>query len=269
MNPRPSGNLQNPRKYGNPPFKIAIIHGGPGAAGEMAPVAEELSAEYGVLEPFQTKNSLDGQVEELKGILEKQASLPVTLIGHSWGAWLSLVVAAQFPLLVKKLILVSSAGFQTDSGLRTQERRFQRMTKQDKQTLLALTQDFRTPDQTDKNEVFKRLGNLFSKIDAYDLVDTQDDPIIYQYDIYQAIWPEAEELRKSGKLLEYAAKITCPVWAIHGDHDPHRAADVQGPLSAQLKDFHFILLKKCGHRPWQEKHELAVFFERLRSELLN
>ncbi|MHA1167837.1 MAG: alpha/beta fold hydrolase, partial [Candidatus Hodarchaeales archaeon] len=31
------------RKHGKPPYSIAVIHGGPGAGGEMAPVAIELS----------------------------------------------------------------------------------------------------------------------------------------------------------------------------------------------------------------------------------
>ncbi len=47
-------NMTNIRKYGNPPFSVAVIHGGPGAPGEMAPVARELSSRWGVLEPLQT-----------------------------------------------------------------------------------------------------------------------------------------------------------------------------------------------------------------------
>ena len=47
-------NMKNPRLYGSAPFNIAVIHGGPGAPGEMAPVARELSSLRGVLEPLQT-----------------------------------------------------------------------------------------------------------------------------------------------------------------------------------------------------------------------
>jgi len=60
--------MKNPKKYGDAPFKIIVIHGGPGAPGEMAPVAEELSSDYGVLEPLQTKDSIKEQIEtELHG----------------------------------------------------------------------------------------------------------------------------------------------------------------------------------------------------------
>jgi hypothetical protein len=35
--------MKNLRKYGEEPFEVAVIHGGPGAPGEMAPVAGELA----------------------------------------------------------------------------------------------------------------------------------------------------------------------------------------------------------------------------------
>jgi hypothetical protein len=63
--------VKNLRKYGNKPFNVAVIHGGPGAPGEMAPVARELSSVRGILEPLQTAATLEGQVQELKAVLEK------------------------------------------------------------------------------------------------------------------------------------------------------------------------------------------------------
>lgn len=31
--------MKNPRIYGKPPYRVALVHGGPGATGEMAVVA--------------------------------------------------------------------------------------------------------------------------------------------------------------------------------------------------------------------------------------
>ena len=56
------------RTYGKAPFRVAVLHGGPGAPGGMAPVAKELSKKYGVLEPLQYANSLQGQIQELESI---------------------------------------------------------------------------------------------------------------------------------------------------------------------------------------------------------
>jgi len=60
-------NMENVRKYGKAPFKVAVVHGGPGAAGEMAPVARELVFICGVLEPLQTASSLKLRAPALDG----------------------------------------------------------------------------------------------------------------------------------------------------------------------------------------------------------
>ena len=100
--------MNNVRKYGVSPFRIAVIHGRPGAAGEVEPIARKLSKMQGILEPIQTSKTFDGQIEELRLVLEQTATLPVVLIGHSWGAWLSYIVAAKYPSLVRKLIMIGS-----------------------------------------------------------------------------------------------------------------------------------------------------------------
>lgn len=54
--------MKNLRIYGNAPFTVAVIHGGPGALGEMAPVAKELSHVWGTLEPLHTAKTIEGQI---------------------------------------------------------------------------------------------------------------------------------------------------------------------------------------------------------------
>ena len=68
--------MENLRRYGHKPFNVAVIHGGPGAPGEMAPIARELSSSTGVLEPLQTAMTIEGQVQELKAILKKNGDIP-------------------------------------------------------------------------------------------------------------------------------------------------------------------------------------------------
>lgn len=121
--------MKNLRKYGDLPFNLAVIHGGPGAPGEMAPVARELSAFRGVLEPLQTAVILDGQVRELREILEKHGSLPVTLVGFSWGAMLSFIFTARHPQLVKKLVLIGSGPYEEKYATNITKTRISRLGK--------------------------------------------------------------------------------------------------------------------------------------------
>jgi pimeloyl-ACP methyl ester carboxylesterase len=81
------------------------------------------------------------------------------------------------------------------------------------------------------------------------------------------VWGEADKLRSRGKLLELGKEIRCPVVAIHGDYDPHPFEGVREPLSRVLKNFRFILLEKCGHKPWIEREAKESFYTLLRNEI--
>ncbi|MHC5059942.1 MAG: alpha/beta fold hydrolase [Planctomycetota bacterium] len=259
--------MKNLRKYGKAPFSIAVIHGGPGSAGEMVPVACGLSSGWGVLEPIQTATSLEGQVKELKTILEKNGDLPVTLVGFSWGAWLSFIVAADYPEIVKKLILVGSGPYEKKYAARIQDIRLSRLSEKERTEFESIFRTLDDPATEDKNAVFTRLGALASKADAYDPERNKSEQIDCRADIFQSVWADAAELRSSGKLMKLGNDIKCPVVAIHGDYDSHPAEGVQKPLSAILKSFRFILLKNCGHKPWIERWAKEDFFRILKDEL--
>jgi pimeloyl-ACP methyl ester carboxylesterase len=259
--------LQNPRIYGQAPFSVAVVHGGPGAPGEMAPLARELATEWGILEPLQTATSIEGQVEELRAILSTNGDPPVTLIGFSWGAWLSFIVAARYPALVKKLILVGSGGFEERYAAGLLDLRLGRLREAERREVKALLKRFEDSVILDGSEAFARLGALLSKADAYDPVTCRSEVIEHQADVFRSVWREAVELRKSGKLLALGSRIRCPVVAIHGDYDPHPAEGVQQPLSTVLTDFRFVLLSKCGHMPWIERQARDEFYRVLKQEL--
>jgi pimeloyl-ACP methyl ester carboxylesterase len=233
----------------------------------MAPVAKELSKTCGVLEPLQTKSNIKEQLQELEIELKENGSLPMTLIGFSWGAWLSFVFAARNSSFVKKLILVSSGPFEERYALDIMRTRLSRLAEEERMTIDSLSEILNDPERQDKNEIFAQLGELISKADSYDPLPYKSDVIEYQYDIFENVWNEAEELRRSGKLRALGKQIRCPVVAIHGDYDAHSAEGVKIPLSSVVKNFRFILLKDCGHRPWIERAAKDAFYTILKKEL--
>jgi len=259
--------MKNPRTYGKAPFEVAVIHGGPGAPGEMAPVARELASICGVLEPLQTVASIEGQVEELRAVLERHGDPPLTLIGFSWGAWLSFILAATYPATVKKLFLVGSGPYEEKYAARIEETRLERLSEQERAGVESLIGALDDPTAEGKDEVFARLGALLSKADAYDPIRHESEVIDCDFGIFDQVWKEAAELRRSGRLLGFGTRITCPVVAIHGDHDPHPAEGVRRPLSAILERFRFILLPNCGHKPWIERQANERFYGILKEEL--
>jgi pimeloyl-ACP methyl ester carboxylesterase len=258
------------RVYGNQPYAVALIHGGPGATGEMEPVARELATDFGILEPIQTKTTVDGQVEELKTTLEENTHQPVVLIGFSWGAWLSYIVTAKYPKLVKKLILVGSGPYEPHYLSQIGETRLSRLTQAEQEEYEVIITLLNDPDGEGKSEKFTRLGQLAAKTDRFDAADipyTRPDLGAAAGNQFHGVLKEAQEMRSDGSLLEFANQIQCPVVAIHGDYDPHPAAGVQKPLSARLDDFRFIMLANCGHNPWIERQAKDKFYETLRKEI--
>ncbi len=259
--------MENLRKYGDPPFSLVAVHGGPGAPGEMAPVARELSAFGGVLEPFQTAVTLEGQVTELKEILEDHGSLPVTLVGFSWGAMLSFIFTARHPQFIKKLILVGSGPYEAKYAANVTKTRVSRLGREDWENFLQLTETLNDPSAKNLNETLCSLGELISKADAYDPIPHRDELLECSYESFKGVWEEADKLRSCEKLLELGRKIRCQVVAIHGDYDPHPFEGVREPLSGVLKEFRFVLLEKCGHKPWIEREAKEKFYELLRNEI--
>ena len=256
----------NLRTHGAAPYAVAVVHGGPGAPGDMAAVAKTLAARRGVLEPLQTAKSVEGQAEELAAVLEAHAQLPATLIGYSWGAWLGLMVAARRPELVAKLILVSSGPFEERYAAEIMPERLQRLSDGERgeaERIIA-----RLSDASDRDDAaFARFGALLAKADAFDQLPGEREPTDTQVGIYASVWAEAAELRRSGALLDLAASVACPVVAIHGAYDPHPAEGVREPLSRVVADFRFVLLAECGHTPWRERRARDEFYRLLEGEL--
>jgi pimeloyl-ACP methyl ester carboxylesterase len=260
--------MRNVRKYGTAPFTVAVIHGGPGAPGEMAPVARELAYGWGVLEPLQTAPSLDGQVHELQTVVHNNGDLPLTVIGWSWGAWLGFILAARYPELVKKLILIGSGPFEDNYAVNIMKTRFRRLSEAERAEARSLMAILNDPAMADKNTPMARLGTLLAKADAYDPLPPDSSELLEcQYDIHQRVWAQADALRRSGQLLEFGKKIHCPVVAIHGDYDPHPSEGIKEPLSRVLKDFRFVLLENCGHCPWIERNARDRFYDYLKNEV--
>ena len=255
------------RKYGSPPFNVAVIHGGPGAPGEMAPMARELSSTCGVLEPLQTETTLEGQIQELHAVLKENGDPPITLIGWSWGAWLSFIMAARYPTFVNKIILIGSGPYEEEYAINIMKIRLGRLSEEERAEALSLMKTLNDPVTGDKNATMARLGKLMSQADSFDPLPHENEVLEYQHNIFQNVWEQARELRSSGELLELGKQIQCPVVAIHGDYDPHPFEGTKGPLSRIIMDFRFILLENCGHYPWFERGARDSFYDILLKEL--
>lgn len=257
----------NPRLYGDAPRRIALLHGGPGAPGYMAPVARELAgAGLGVVEPLQTADSLEGQLLELHRMLVAEAALPAVLVGSSWGAMLGYLFAARWPECVAKLVMIGSGVFEARYAASIQPTRLARLGEEQRREAVDLLAALQNP-AADKGQTLARLGRLWRKADTYDPLTLDSDVLEHQYELHVRVWGEAERLRAGGELLERGRLVECPVVAIHGDYDPHPAEGVREPLARVVRRFRFVELARCGHLPWIERQAKAAFYRLLGEEI--
>src|SRR5262249_25398224 len=105
------------REYGESGPVVLVLHGGPAAPGEMAPIARELSDGFRVLEPFQRGSGAEpltvarhvADLHELM-VLRGEGS-PPAVVGFSLGALLSHAHTAAHPEDTSCLVLVGCGTF--------------------------------------------------------------------------------------------------------------------------------------------------------------
>jgi pimeloyl-ACP methyl ester carboxylesterase len=250
------------RCYGSLPYRAAVVHGGPGAPGSVAPVARYLAAcGIGTIEPLLTATTLQGQIDELADAIRPHS--PLTLIGHSWGAWLAYLTAARYPDLVHELILVSAGPFEAHYAADILPTRLNHLDEADRVKMQSYLAKWQAG--TINQDEFYAFGALCDRADTYKPAPDIDHSgmLPCEGQDFLGVWDEADAMRRSGELLSLASKIQCPVTAIHGDYDPHPYRGVQESLSKAFADFHFILLAKCGHTPWEEAYTREAFYQAL------
>jgi pimeloyl-ACP methyl ester carboxylesterase len=252
------------RKYGEGPYNVVLVHGGPGAAGEMKPVAKILSSVFGVIEPIQTCLTVNELIVELKNTIRKHTTTPVVLIGFSWGAWLSIMLTSLHHNLIRKLILIGCAPLKNEYAAQISETRLNRLDSANREKLAFLLTGLEKGTIHNRDGAFNELEKIMAAADAYNPLELLEEPININAELYNRIWNEASAIRKSGQLISYAGKITCPVISIHGNYDPHPYSGVTEPLSDVLHDYRSYILPSCGHKPWIERYAKNEFYNLLR-----
>lgn len=248
------------RLYGNAPYKIVLVHGGPGAIGSLKGFAKELNelSQIGVVEALQSKYSIDELVEELCNQIKENCAEKVSLIGHSWGAWLVVFFAGKYPELVENVILVGSGPLEDKYVSEIGARRMENLSEEDG----AIFQRLCNNQATDED--MAKIPKVFEKSDNYCLenwdlhrADKTDSQM------HNMVWEEAAKRRTNGTLLTSFKKIQSKLFLLQGEIDPHPAKGVIVPLQENGVKCESYVLEKCGHSPFMEKYAKEEFYKRL------
>jgi pimeloyl-ACP methyl ester carboxylesterase len=254
------------REYGQSGPGVIVLHGGPGAAGHMAPVARGLAQSYRVVEPFQRSSggerlSVARHVADLHEIITvwAPASHPA-LIGASWGAMLALAYAAAHPGSSGPLILVGCGTF--DLGARAMLHR----------TIAGRMNDdiraqLKRAEQLDPDERLKASAEAMLPVYACDLLASPHEDDQVDALAHHETWDDMLRLQTEGAYPAAFAAIKVPVLMIHGTYDPHPGRLIFEGLRSYLPQLEYREFECCGHYPWLERAAADPFFSLLREWL--
>ena len=256
------------RVYGaSGPF-VVVLHGGPGAPGYMAPVAQALADTFRVLEPVQRGSGSEPltvarHVDDLHKLVEERCGdVRPVLVGHSWGAMLALAYAAAHPGRVIAVALIGCGTF--DRAARERMRSIQEERTDDnlRRRLEHLPEEF--PNINDRLRV---RGKLIQQLDSCELISTDEEDEAVDARANHETWQDMLRLQEQGVYPAAFAAIHVPVIMLHGDYDSHPGHMIRASLEPHLPQLQYREWKRCGHYPWLENAVFDEFFAVLREWL--
>jgi pimeloyl-ACP methyl ester carboxylesterase len=259
------------REYGKNGPRVIVLHGGPGARGEMAPVAGRLGRRFRVLEPLQRSSgevplTVARHVADLHEVL--QAPLgegPVGLVGFSWGAMLALTYAARHPEGIDRVVLIGCGTFDVRARDIYQSRMSERTTADLRRHIRQL--DSQLAAETDparRNDLFAGLGALYACVQSYRPLATDPEQALPCDEAgFRETWADALALQDRGVQPAEFARIAAPVAMIHGSDDPHPGRLIHASLAPIIGRLEYREVPRCGHKPWTESEAREPFYAML------
>ena len=256
------------RTYGTSGPLVIVLHGGPGASGTMAPVARGLAGSFRVLEPLQRGSggeplSVARHVADLYEVIESRCEgARCALVGHSWGAMLTLAYAAAHPKSAGPLVLIGCGTFDTAARSRIRAVREARMDDNLRCRMQHLLETVPDPDQR-----LRAMGELFLPLESYDLITANLEIEACDGRAFDETWMDMLRLQEEGVYPAAFATIKTSVVMLHGAADPHPGQMIRDSLQPYIPHLEYKQWERCGHYPWLEKAVRDEFFSDLRSWL--
>ncbi len=256
------------RRYGTEGPVVTVLHGGPGAAGYMAPVARGLADKFRVLEPFQRGSgeeplTVARHIADLHELVKQHCDNErPALVGSSWGAMLALAYAAAHPHSAGSLVLIGCGTFDRAARQRLDATLDERMDETLRRRLEHLADDSPNPD-----ERLRTMGDLVLPVYSCALVTTDQEIEACDARAHHETWQDMARLQDEGVYPSAFTAISVPVLMVHGAVDPHPGQMVRASLQPHIPQLEYLEWQRCGHYPWLEKAVRSEFFAVLRGWL--
>ncbi len=252
---------------------MIVLHGGPAAPGEAAPIARGLAESFRVLEPWQRGSggeplSVARHVADLHELVESQlrnGSKCPALVGESWGAMLALSYAAAYPESAGAIVLVGCGTFDVASRARMREILEERTGAGLRQRLANLEDEI--PDLAERLAKKHELTRSLYQVHPVATEQTDEGGLPFDSRAHTETWEDMLRLQREGVYPAAFGAIKSPILMLHGAYDPHPGRMIRASLEPYLPQIEYREWERCGHAPWLERDVRDEFFAVLRQWL--
>lgn len=251
------------RHYGDSGPLVLVLHGGPAAVGEVAPVAKGISGSFHAVEPWQ-RGSGESPLTVARHIADLHelatdlgGDSPVAILGHSWGAMLALCYAAKHPGKAGAIVLVGCGTFDPASRNRMRATIEQRIDDQLRDRIRRVS-----VEPADPADQFMRTFKLTRHVFDYDPISPYAEEEYEPFDLkaHDETWSDMQRLQDDGTYPKAFAAIESPVLMMHGQYDPHPGKMIRDRLLPFIPRLEYCEFEHCGHSPWIEKSTRELFY---------
>ena len=245
------------RRYGQAGPLVFVLHGGPAAYGDAAPLAEGLSISCRTLEPWQRRSgdeplTVARHVADLHQlVVDTDGGARIAIVGHSWGAMLALCYAAAHPDQTGPIVVVGCGTFDQASSKRRREIIEERMDAELRDKLNRIETESVDPVQRFMRKV--RLTRHLSDFDTIDPYAECEEWEPFDLQAHGETWDDMMRLQAENFYPQAFVSIKSPVLMVHGQYDPHPGAMIRDNLLNYIPHLEYRELERCGHYPWNEK----------------
>lgn len=243
---------------------VLVLHGGPAAVGDVAPVAEGLAGTFRVLEPWQTGSgeaplTVARHIADLHELVtDLDGDSPVAIVGHSWGAMLALCYAAEHPANSGPLVLVGCGTFDRAARMRMQATIEERMDVDLRDRIRRVSNKAGEPAERFM-QTFRLTRHLFD-FDPINPCLAREEYEPFDLKAHDETWSDMQKLQDNGTYPDRFAAIESPVLMLHGQYDPHPGKMIRDSLLPCLPQLEYHEFERCGHSPWIETSAREGFF---------
>lgn len=239
---------------------VLLLHGGPGLSDYMGMLDGEtegwrrISFQQRGLPPSTTSGPFtpERHAADAAAVLRSETREPAVVVGHSWGGWLSLLVALVAPELVRAVVVIDALGASGDGGLGEMgpelRRRLPEEVRREHEELEARLEGGEESDELALRSLRMLWPGYFATPDS---APPMPADLALRLDCLNGTMAVALEEISSGRFAKSLSALRVPSVVLVGAASPIPVA--VGEDIARLCGGELRVVAGAGHFPWVEQ----------------